>query len=391
MPCGPLSIAMISHYLPSGSKIGAGYQAHYMANALSRRGHQVTMFSLCGPTEGALYKTETVDAGRSCRTFRLAWALRKIDYSSFDVLHAHGDDYWLWRNGRQRGKPAHIRTMHGSCFAESIHISNVIGKLRMVLLGLSEVVATSVADRTVCVSRNTTRYYPWVRDVIVNGVDLTTFCPAANVPKADVPTILFVGTYHNRKRGRLLMDAFERVVRPAVPSAQLWMVCEGAPAAPGVRVFGRVPLDELVNLYRRAWIFCLPSSYEGFGVPYIEAMACGTPVVATPNVGAVEVLDGGKYGVLTDPKRLGDALVQLLGDSARRTQLTAAGVKRSREYAWDRIVDEYERVYADAVGTLRPVRGKAWRTSGIPVEAGAALNDGENQTAAVRAMLPGGV
>lgn len=49
----------------------------------------------------------------------------------------------------------------------------------------------------------------------------------------------------------------------------------------GVRVLGKVSLERLTEFYRRAWLFCLPSSYEGFGVPYIEAMASGTAVVAT--------------------------------------------------------------------------------------------------------------
>src|SRR5438105_2635136 len=90
---------MISFYLPSGSKIGSGYQAHYMANALARRGHRVTMFSPCGPSEGAAYDTATVDVGRSLRTFRFAWNLRRVDFAPFDVVHAHGDDYWLWGAG----------------------------------------------------------------------------------------------------------------------------------------------------------------------------------------------------------------------------------------------------------------------------------------------------
>src|ERR1700722_5402927 len=168
---------MISLYLPSDSKIGSGYQAHYMANALTKRGHNVTMFSPCGPTEGAIYRTVTVDPGKRLRTFGFALKLRKIDYSAFDLVHAHGDDYWLWSRRRY---PTHIRTMHGSCLAEALHIPGLPGKLRMLMLGLSEILATIVADRTVCVSRNTTRYYPypWVRDVIMNGVDTTAFRPA---------------------------------------------------------------------------------------------------------------------------------------------------------------------------------------------------------------------
>ena len=341
-----MNIAMISLYLPSDSKIGSGYQAHYMANALTRRGHSVTMFSPCGPTEGALYKTQVVDPGRRMRTFGFAYKLRGIDYSPFDIVHAHGDDYWLWSRRRY---PAHVRTMHGSCLAEAKHIPSFTGKLRMFMLGLSEILATRVADRTVNVSRNTQVYYPWTRDVIMNGVDTAAFRASESngSEKESVPTVLFVGTYHNRKRGKLLMEQFESVIRPVLPEAQLWMVCESAPDSPNVKVFSRIPLEQLAELYRRAWVFCLPSSYEGFGVPYIEAMSSGLPVVATPNLGACEVLDNGNFGLITEPETLGETILKVLQSTEERERLRTVGLERVQEFAWDHIIDQYEVVYSE--------------------------------------------
>jgi glycosyltransferase involved in cell wall biosynthesis len=320
-----------------------------MANAMARRGHRVTLFSPCGPSEGAEYQTVTVPVGRHLRTFAFAWNLRQIDLRPFDILHAHGDDYWLWGGNR----PPHVRTMHGSCLAEAAHVPGLWEKLRMAMLGLSEILATRVADRTVCVSANTQRYYPWTRQVIMNGVDTRAFHPEAE--KESRPTILFVGTYHNRKRGKLLAEQFQRVIRPALPDAQLWMVCSDAPEAPGVTVFGRVSLEKLADLYRKAWVFCLPSSYEGFGVPYIEAMASGTPVVATPNVGAREVLADGKYGDIVSPANLGTTLLELLTNPDRRQEMTRAGLLRARDFDWDRIAHEYEQTYNELLSNRREV------------------------------------
>jgi phosphatidylinositol alpha-mannosyltransferase len=335
-----LRIAMISYYLPSGSKIGVGFQAHYMANAMARRGHHVTMFSPCSPCDDAEYNHQTIDVGRHLRTFYFAWQFRHIDFSKFDVLHAHGDDYWLWR----RRVPCHVKTMHGSCLEEARKVAGFKEKARMLGLAAGEIIGSLVADRCIAVSQNTTHSYRWIDAVIPNGVDLGSFTPGL-APKESRPTILFVGTYRNRKRGQLLMEVFQREIRPAIPDAQLWMVCNDAPEAPGVTVMGAVPTGELISLYQRAWVFCLPSSYEGFGVPYIEAMACGTPVVATPNPGANEVLDDGKYGVIATPGQLGRSIVDLLKNSASRAAWSNLGMNRAADYSWDTVLGQYEKVY----------------------------------------------
>ena len=341
-----MRIAMAASELPSTSKNGAGYQAHYMANAFSRRKHEVTMFSPAPKPEGALYEMRFVPVGAFLRTFRFAWNLARADYYGFDVFHAHGDDYWLWGGGRTR-RPVHVRTMHGSCFAEAFHVPRAKEKLRMALLGLSEVLSTAVADRTVCVSSNTCRFYPWIRRVIPNGVDLTAFHPGEKEPG---PTLLFVGTYQNRKRGKWLLDIFRHEVRPRLPGARLWMVCSDVPpheVTEGVEVLGRLTLDELADRYRRAWVFCLPSTYEGFGVPYIEAMASGTAVVTTRNPGAVEVLEDGRWGRLVDDAELGGSLAAVLQDPAAREGLEACGQERAARYGWDVVAGEYEMIYRE--------------------------------------------
>jgi len=141
------------------------------------------------------------------------------------------------------------------------------------------------------------------------------------------------------------MDIFDAQIRPAIPNAQLWMVCEDAPDAPGVIQFGKPDTQSLAQLYRQAWVFCLPSTYEGFGIPYVEAMASGLPVVATPNLGAKEVLGNGSYGVVCDTKRLGDEIIHLLSDKAAREELSEKGLKRARDFDLQNVVSAYEKLY----------------------------------------------
>ena len=336
-----MRIALTSLYLPGSSKIGTGFQVHHFANHLVARGHEVTVFSPDRPGEAARYTYAHVDPGPSLRTFRFAWRLREVDFSGFDILHAHGDDTFLTR----RGRPPHVRTIHGSCFAEARRIPGAKAKVRMALLGIGEVASTLIADRSYGVSRATKRVYPWIDGVIPNGVDVAK-APPQRAPSTE-PTILFVGTYLNRKRGKLLAEQFASVVRPQLPDARLVMVCSDAPEQPGVEVVGRVSDAELTALYRSAWVFCLPSSYEGFGVPYVEALANGCPVVATPNPGAREVLADGRYGLLVEPSDLGTTLADLLRDESRRTRLTARGIGHAAEFSWEVVIGRYEEVYRE--------------------------------------------
>lgn len=338
----PLRIAMISYYLPSTSKMGIGYQVHELATELVRRGHTVDVLSECPPVDGAVYGHRHVRLTGPLRTFRFALALRRVDLSGYDVLHAHGDDYWLWRRRVRR----HVRTLHGSCFEEARRIRGLKEKVRMLLLGLSEVLASFVADRTVVVSPRTRRWYPWVRAVVPNGVDTRRFTPPESTCP-DRPVTLFVGAWHGRKRGAELARQFVREVRPHIPDAELWMVARDVPddAGEGVVALGALTDAELVAAYRSAQVFCLPSDYEGFGIPYIEAMASGVPVVSTPNVGARYVSQDGASALLAPLDEVGPALRDLLRDEEARSVLSAAGRRRARDFDLRRVVDTYEEIY----------------------------------------------
>jgi phosphatidyl-myo-inositol alpha-mannosyltransferase len=337
-----MNIALTSLYLPGDSKIGVGYQVHGLANALVKRGHRVTVFSQCESGAGAAYEAVVVPARRQWATFGFAWDLREVDFSGFDVLNAHGDDWFLW--GRRR--PWHVHTYHGSCLAEMLNAHGLKAKLRMGVLAACEYNSLLLCDKRVTVSENTRRYIPGIQHVIPCGVQTQRYRPGG--AKADRPTVLFVGTMHGRKRGRMLLELFERQVRTAVPGAELWCVCDRPtdlqPAA-GVKFFGRIPEEELIALYRQAWVFCLPSTYEGFGVPYIEAMASGTAVVATPNPGAVEVTQNGRSGRVCEDEGLGPALVELLTDRGERERLVGVGLVRAQDFDWATVCERYEALY----------------------------------------------
>jgi glycosyltransferase involved in cell wall biosynthesis len=212
-----------------------------------------------------------------------------------------------------------------------------------------ELAGAARASIGVGISRNTVHYFPWVKTVIPPGVDLQTFRPGDR--KSKQPSILTVGhQLHDRKRLDKVVEAFLITVRAQIPDAQLWLVCDEVVNAPGITCFSRLPMSQLADLYRQAWLFCLPSAYEGFGLPYAEALASGTPVVATANSGAREVLSDGTHGLLTTVQDLPQTLVDLLKDDDRRILLAQSGLDRAKDFSWERVVREYESIYRALLG-----------------------------------------
>jgi glycosyltransferase involved in cell wall biosynthesis len=110
------------------------------------------------------------------------------------------------------------------------------------------------------------------------------------------------------------------------------MVTPPGPAVAGVTYHTGITAETLVRLYQFAWVYASPSTYEGFGLPYVEAMACGTPVVATPNPGSQEVLGGGQFGRLVADAMFADTVRRLLVDPGERTRIARAGLTRAAEY-----------------------------------------------------------
>ena len=113
-----------------------------------------------------------------------------------------------------------------------------------------------------------------------------------------------------------------------------------------VRFLGYVPDDDLPALYSAAAVFAYPSLYEGFGLPVLEAMACGTPVV-TSNVSATAEV-AGDAALLVGPRdttALAEALGRLLSDEALRALLRVRGLKRAGQFSWERVARETQLIY----------------------------------------------
>jgi phosphatidylinositol alpha-mannosyltransferase len=344
-----LKIAVIQRFLPSQSRGGVGHFTHGLCNTLTKRGHVVTVFSQDPAPQDALYEVVVLPstgsvAGYQSAPLTFSFQVARQDFSKFDVIHGQGDDHWI----RRLTRPPLVRTMHGSALSEAIHNGWRLRSPKRFLMHLyfygCELIADVRADAVVAVSADTRRYYPRVHEVIPNGVDIDHFSLQQG-EKTPYPSILFVGELDSRKRGRLLLQAFQDRVRPHIPNAELRLVCPEKVEGDGVKWLGQVDAQRLAKLYREAWVFCLPSSYEGFGRPYVEAMAAGTAVLATPNPGAKEVLENGRCGLIVPEEQLGNTLCALLSRAELRKEYGERGLERAKIYAWEKVTQAYEQIY----------------------------------------------
>jgi glycosyltransferase involved in cell wall biosynthesis len=228
------------------------------------------------------------------------------------------------------------------------------------------------ARRVIAVSESTkqdlVRHYnlsPATVDVVYNGVDASFRpLPADRVAafRADrgLPErfLLFVGTLEPRKNVSRLIEAYARLPRDRPPLMLIggkgWLYdetlarVEALKLTDEVRFVGYVPAEDLPWWYNAAELFVYPSLYEGFGLPPLEAMACGTPVVASNSSSLPEVM--GQAGILVDPTdtdALAGALDQALGSGELQESMRAAGLTQAACFSWREAacgtVDSYRR------------------------------------------------
>jgi glycosyltransferase involved in cell wall biosynthesis len=179
--------------------------------------------------------------------------------------------------------------------------------------------------------------------------------------------ILYVGAIEPRKNLPRLVEAFATARRRGVPhelvcvgpygwsSRDLYAHVDRLHLQDVVHFTGYLPAEDLPAVYSAAEFFVFPSLYEGFGLPVIEAMACGTPTITSRTSSLEEI--AADAALTVDPCDVGalaDAMVSLAGDAGLRHTLARRGLQRAREFSWSRSAREMLTLYARIVGA--PVR-----------------------------------
>lgn len=128
-----------------------------------------------------------------------------------------------------------------------------------------------------------------------------------------------------------------------------------AGVADSVLFTGFLSLEELIVAYRRASVFVMPSLYEGFGLPVLEAMACRTPVVCA-NAGSLPEI-AGESALMFDPlssEQLSAAITRVLSDSTFASQISEAGVSRAKQFLWSKTAEQTISAYRDCIKASLP-------------------------------------
>jgi glycosyltransferase involved in cell wall biosynthesis len=312
----------------------------------------------------------------SVRAFR-AIAARLRAGERFDVVHDVQCLGYGLLGLRALGLPV-VTTVHHplsvdrrASFARDRSLREALGTMEFYPVGMQAFVARRV-DRMITSSEASLRQIE--RDFRVpherlrmlgNGLDTELFRPDRDARRAE-GELLCVGRASDPNKGvRTLVAALARLG----PGMRLTLVDEDSPhnAARGwardhgcadrLHITGRVSNDELVALYRRAMLVVVPSRYEGFGLPAAEAMACGTPVVATRSGALPEVIRTGGGGLLVppeDPEALAKAITTLAEQPEARVAFGAEAPARIQEaYAWPRVAARTALVYAETVAERR--------------------------------------
>jgi len=194
-------------------------------------------------------------------------------------------------------------------------------------------------------------------------------------PKYDpgYPYLLYVGSHKPHKNLPRLLKAFAisrisndvRLVMTGKASSVLQPMVENLNLAEKVVFVEASTNEELACIYRGALALVFPSLYEGFGLPPLEAMACGTPVITSNVCSLPEVV--GDVGILVNPldlEALADALRQVVEESSLRAELQRKGLLRAKEFTWEQTAKKTERVIqmalkgADKLSNNIQVRGR---------------------------------
>jgi glycosyltransferase involved in cell wall biosynthesis len=185
--------------------------------------------------------------------------------------------------------------------------------------------------------------------VVSLGIDLEVFHPPVSGKDAEVePALVMTIGRHQKIKGYHDFIAAMRIVKSALPNLRLLVVSQEDIAIPpdlDGNVVRPKSDQELVDFYHRAQLYVSSSWYEGFGLPGLEAMACGTPLVTTNSGGVMEYAKHGQNCLVCparQPVALADAVISMLQDDIMRKRFSEKGIRTVTAFSWEKVTQKFE-------------------------------------------------
>lgn len=376
-----MNVCILSKMFPPGVG-GAETYAYELANALGERGHTVDVY-----TQYVGGKNNDISTHQNVTVKRICYARKKfvvfetiyyslnarsgIDFSKYDVIHGTlmpASTIALTPGFGMADCPL-IVTSHGTSIDEALSIAPTMFEdylLKYVFHPLNilmDLIAGHVADGIIAISNHAAnRLKHYFGDIpiffIPHGVNTSFFTPNGTLHPSVSDTeftLLYIGRLSPRKGLELLLWSLLELSEETKlliggtgrHRERLEDLTSNLGLEEQVEFLGFVPREELPSLYRSADVFVLPSTYEGFGLVVLEAMACGTPVVGTQVGGVPDIITDTVDGFLVDrePAQIAKRIDTLAKDKRKRERMQRNARNKAEKMNWESVAERVEDVY----------------------------------------------
>lgn len=342
----------IGYVLPHHSLTGGMKMLLEQMKRLKERGHHITAFFKGEEGSSVLPSWSEIAVDEEVLISPLALFAEHEKVKQCDVIVVG----WIYQLLEFKGKNMNVfywEQGHESLFGDIPEYTFVSGIRRS--LDVCYRAGIPIVSVSSFVAKVLKARYDLDTKVITNGIDVEVFRPLLSREESSIPTVLLVGSPHLRFKGfsdalKALQIVWNRGIRFQVH----WICQQKADMKTDfpITYFVQPKQEELISIYQHADVLLFASWYEGFGMPPLEAMACGTPVVATDSGGVQEYARDGYNCLLSEPGDtvdLANNVITVLQDSTLKERLHLNGRATARKFSYEHVMQQLEQYMTNMV------------------------------------------
>ncbi len=364
-----MKILFLHRNLPPDSYTGVAIQVHRLANALIVQGHDVSVYTLSAKPVDAKYSVICLKDFNAAKIINyLIWFKRilyplwfkSLNFSKYDIVHIHGDGGFI---SYQKN---FIRTFYGTAALEMKNTKSFKGKVAQGISYFFEKKESKNCIWNIGIAPHIKEYLPRVQVTIpcmlpdykdLKNISEQNFTdmPSSKIEKENktpYPSIIFLGSRFSRKRGEKALDIF-LALKKTSPNITMTYIGPNQESTffksdskySNIDFHSGVSQDELNSLFKKSWIYLSLSSYEGFGLGIIEAMAMGCLVISTPNSGTDFLLQNQKNGIVCEIENVQREIEFYISNEKARIEYQNSGPIYSQNFRPDVISKKYLDIY----------------------------------------------